>query len=163
MPVLFDSRGNLKAITPIVLSLAEAEQIFVTPFEEDSTRHSLFREYKRYIQDLRNLLDFPFYQWIDGSFVTTIVNPNDIDLVSFIPYAVYWEKEAFVDQRFSKWAVSRYYDRLDAFTVWEYPPEHKSFEVFQADCAYWNDWFGHTRYNRNRKRFVKGFVQINID
>lgn len=163
LPVLFDIRGNLQIIQRIELSLSEVEQIFVLPFDSASKRHVLFEEYKRYILDLRDLIDGPFYQWVDGSFVSNGFSPNDIDVVSFIGHEVYQEKEQSIDERFSKWAVSQHYSGLDAFTVWSYPVEHKHYELFKADCAYWNDWFGHTRYNRNRKRFAKGFIRVNID
>lgn len=159
----FDIRGNLPTIPFIELSVSEVEQIFVKPVDKVSKRHILFEEYKRYTLDLQNLIDCPFYQWIDGSFVSNRFNPNDIDLVSFIDYDIYQEKERLIDDRFSKWSVGQHYSGLDAFTVWSYPATHKHSALFQADCAYWNDWFGHTRYNRNRKRFLKGFVQVTID
>lgn len=161
--ILFDIRGNLQPSIRIDLSLQEIEQFFVSPFDLTSKRHELFREYKRYTLDLRSLLGRSFYQWVDGSFISNGFNPNDIDLVSFIDHNRYEEKETLIDQRFSKWSVSQHYIGVDAFTVWTYPVEHKQSAIFQADCAYWQDLFGHTRYNRNRKRFNKGFIQVNIE
>jgi hypothetical protein len=163
MPVLFDSRGNLQASPFIELSQSETEQIFVKPFDISSKRHLLFEEYKRYTDNLRGLVGGPIYQWINGSFVSDKHSPNDIDLVSFINYEVYREREKLIDERFSKWKVADYYTGLDAFTVWTYPATHKHFVLFQADCAYWSNWFGYTRYNQNRNRFSKGFIQININ
>lgn len=162
-PVLFDVRGNVLSKGPVKLSLSEIEQVFVVPFGMASTRFVLFEEYKRYIMDLRILLGCSFYQWIDGSFASKEFSPNDIDLVSFINYETYQEKEHLIDERFSKWAVGQYYKNLDAFTVWAYPSDHKYITAFQADTAYWHDLFGHSRYNRNRKRFTKGFIQITVD
>lgn len=86
MSILFDIRGNLQAKPFIELSSSETEQFFVTPFDNTSKRHVLFEEYKRYTHDLRLLLDCPFYQWLDGSFISNKHNPGDIDLISFIDY-----------------------------------------------------------------------------
>lgn len=162
-PLLFDIRGNLQALSLIELSLYETEQLFVSAFDSASKRYELFNEYKRYTYDLRQLIGQPFYQWLDGSFASNAYNPNDIDLVSFISYDVYTKKESLIDERFSKWSVSTHYSGLDAYTVWTYPADHKRFVLFQADYAYWQDWFGYTRYKRDRKRFTKGFIQVNID
>ncbi len=118
MGVLFDIRGNLQATSIVNLSQAEAEYIFVKPFDRASKRHLLFEEYKRYTHDLRTLLGQPFYQWIDGGFISNTHSPNDIDLVCFIDYGVYHEKERAIDAHFSKWAVAKHYVSLDAFTVW---------------------------------------------
>ncbi|GAB3963138.1 hypothetical protein GCM10028805_65650 [Spirosoma harenae] len=163
MSVLFDIRGNLQANSLVILSQLEIEQFFVNSFDSTSTRHVLFEEYKRYTVDLRRILERPFYQWINGSFTSNTHSPNDIDLISFIDHETYQIKEQEIDERFSKWRVKQYYTGLDAFTVWTYPNEHNYSTLFLADFAYWQDWFGHTRYNRNRKRFAKGFISINID
>ena len=162
-PLLFDIRGNLQASPLIELSLDETELFFVKAFDKTSTRYELFNEYKRYAYDLRQLIGQPFYQWLDGSFTSNVFSPNDIDLVTFISHHEYSEKESLIDDRFSKWATSQYYSGLDAYTVWAYPADHKRFVLFQADYAYWHDWFGHTRYRRDRKRFTKGFIQVNIN
>jgi hypothetical protein len=163
MAVLFDIRGNLQGSSPILLSQTEIEQFFVKPFDYISTRHRLFEEYKRYTHNLAILLEHPFYQWIDGSFTSSQHSPSDIDLVSFIDYKVYQEKEQLINEHFSKWAVAEYYIGLDAFTVNVYPDDHNYSVLFQADRAYWYEWFGYTRYNRSRKRFTKNFIHVNLD
>lgn len=162
-PLLFDIRGNLQALPFIELSLDETERIFVEAFEHTSKRYELFNEYKRYTHDLRKVIGQPFYQWVDGSFTSTSFNPSDIDLISFISHDTYTNKELLIDERFSKWSVSQHYSGLDAYTVWTYPADHKRSVLFEADCAYWQDWFGHTRYRRDRKRFTKGYIQVNIE
>lgn len=90
MNVQFDIRGNLHAYPFIELSPFEFEQFFVKPFRIGSQRHLLFAEYIRYTTNLRQLLGHSFYQWIDGSFVSNVHSPNDIDVVSFINHQDYY-------------------------------------------------------------------------
>ena len=163
MSIKFDSRGNLMPYAVSVLSIDNFRTVFVDSFGQESSRIALFNEYIRYCQELKNLLSAPFYQWIDGSFVTHKMYPNDLDFITFINHEVYEVHEQAIDAQFSKWSVGNFYTGLDAYTIWAYPENHRNQLTFQADCAYWQDWFGRSRYNRMRQRFPKGFIQINFD
>jgi len=163
MSPLFDIRGNVHPATVVEMSMLEVENHFVSPFDLTSSRYLLFEEYSRYTRNLSNLIGCPFYQWINGSFASNSRMPGDIDLVSFIDHEIYRSKEVAIDEQFSRWSVARHYTNIDAYTVWAYPDEHAYSLIFKADCAYWYDWFAHTRYNRRRQRFTKGFIRVTID
>lgn len=163
MVLEFDIRGNLKPYELIPFSLADFEENFVSIFDKTSSRHAIFTTYCQYTEDLRSTIKVPFFQWINGSFTTKKFNPKDLDVLTFIDFEVYKEKEKLIDERFSKWSVGKFYPKIDGYTVWSYPEGHKNFLTFHADQLYWQGWFGNTAFNRAKKRFRKGFIQINFE
>ena len=159
----FDIRGHLQPESVIEITISEFEEVFVGQFEDSYSRKLIFEDYLRYTQDLRNTIGVGFIQWIDGSFVSNKENPRDIDFATFINWQVYAQYVREIDSRFSKWAVDNFYENLDAYTICEYPIGHEFYAIFLADRAYWNQWFGNSRLNRLKKRFSKGFIQIQIE
>lgn len=85
----FDTFGNLLPYEIIHIDSTRFETIFVDNFSISTSRRSIFNNYLAFTEVLKNNLQTPFYQWIDGSFVTSKQNPNDIDIVTFIPYLEY--------------------------------------------------------------------------
>ena len=158
--IRFDARGYLQPEGLIELTVEEFEDLFVSQFEDFRTRRSIFDNFKRYNQDLKEVIGIEFIQWIDGSFVSNKEHPNDLDFITFIEWQNYSQYEKEIDNRFSKWSVGRYYENLDAYTISEYPEGHRFYQTFLADRAYWYEWFSNSQYNRAKKRFSKGFVQI---
>jgi hypothetical protein len=156
----FDIRGHLQPEGLIEISLEEFEATFVHQFEDSDSRRPIFDNYCRYTKDLREMIGAGFAQWVDGSFVSNKENPRDIDFITFVDWQVYAQFEQEMDKRFSKWAVGKFYEGLDAYTVCQYPEGHKFHQTFLADRAYWYDWFSNSRFNRLKKRFSKGFIQI---
>ena len=69
MEFTFDIRGNLQPPEIIDLSFEELEDIFVRTFEDTSTRHQIFANYKQFLTDIQEIIPSTFVQWIDGSFV----------------------------------------------------------------------------------------------
>ena len=156
----FDIRGYLQPEGIVEMNLEEFEDTFVNQFDESETRYALMSSYKLYNQDLMNLIGTDFVQWVNGSFVSNKDHPRDIDLVTFIGWQTYSQYEKEIDRRFSKWNVGEFYPNLDAYTIWEYPTDHKFHQTFLADQAYWYEWFSTSRYNRAKNRFSKGFISI---
>jgi hypothetical protein len=144
------------------VTLDEFEFIFVNQFDKSETRRLIFDNYLLYCQDLKKTIGIGFNQWIDGSFVSNKVNPQDMDFITFFDSKIYSQFESEIDSRFGKWKVNNFYDKLDAYTIRQYPIGHKFYPIFQADCAYWYDWFSNSKLNRVKKRFPKGFIQIKI-
>lgn len=160
----FDIRGYLQPKGIMEMTFNDFEEVFVTTFEDSQTRSIIFQEYKRYTNDLKEILKSSFIQWIDGSFVNNrTLNPNDIDFVTIIDDANYRANEAEIDNRFSKYSVNKFYEKLDAYTVRSYPKTHKFYEIYTSDYAYWHEWFSLSKVNRAKQRFEKGFIQINFD
>jgi len=66
------------------LTLAEFEQVTVTPFPADAGRRRLFLLFEQWIVKLQ-ALDISATLWVDGSFVTSKHGPNDIDCTMWDP------------------------------------------------------------------------------
>lgn len=158
----FDIRGHLQPEGLIEIALEEFRKTFVEHFEDSRSRKSIFDNYLRYTKDLRDTIGVSFSQWIDGSFVSNKENPRDIDFATFIDWQIYAQNVQEIDTKFSKWAVGNFYENLDAYTICEYPIGHEFHPIFLADRVYWNEWFSNSRFNRLKKRFSKGFIQIKI-
>lgn len=129
-------------------SLAQVYDLCVAPFPASSTRGVLMQglsEFRQYLEQF----GLPFEIWVDGSFLTTKVNPNDVDVVvmseahfNLLPLmqrilltAVFRER----DKTRTKW-------RVDAFIF---------FHEDKQMAAYWTDWYG-----RSREGHSKGIIRV---
>jgi hypothetical protein len=159
----FDMRGNLKPDEKIRLTFDEFLQMFVNPFRHsDSSRMKIFSDYQNFLNDFKALVSEGFVQWVNGSFVSTKQNPNDIDFVTLIDFRVYEEKEQLIEKQFRQQGAKDHYGKVDAYVVKHYPEGHEKHWVTTFDLAYWLDSFGRTTKNRAGQRHPKGFVELNF-
>ena len=157
----FDPQGNLFPYKVLEIDLNKFEEIFVTNFRNSETREQIFQNYVSCIDKLKSEIGNNFYQWIDGSFVTSKLNPNDIDIITFLNFEVYENNlSKLIDFQGKKLKEEQ---NLDCYFVKEYPIEHKNYEVItKYDSIYWLDFFSKTRVQRNGKRYSKGIIQLNF-
>jgi hypothetical protein len=99
MKITFDEKGNLEPYHLISMNLTTLEANFVYDFPNSNKRKILFQNLINYQLDLRNLLKMSFIQWIDGSFVSNKLNPQDIDLVNLIGYDREDNPKGFVEMK----------------------------------------------------------------
>ncbi|MCA9407028.1 MAG: hypothetical protein KC684_10845, partial [Candidatus Omnitrophica bacterium] len=100
MELKFDIRGNLRPYERIEVTLDEFKENFVGPFEKTSSRHEIFENYIRYVEEFKKEITPKFKQWIDGSFVTNKVNPRDIDIVNIVDYEIAKENYDLLREKF---------------------------------------------------------------
>jgi hypothetical protein len=162
MELSFDIRGNLRPYSIIELSLSEFAEHFVNSFEPDTTRRGLFENYQRYVAELGEFLEYGYFQWVDGSFITTKRNPRDIDFVNFVDYRDYEKSKSILENRFSPRTVRETY-QVDAYIAPRYPKGHNKYVIYHSDSLYWRNLFGKTRVNRAKRQFEKGIVQLNFE
>jgi len=161
MKLTFDIRGNLYPPKRIILNPNQLELFFVKSFKEDSSRHKIFINYVEFVQDFKKEITPNFTHWIDGSFISSKKNPNDIDFVTIIEHSVYEEKRDIIDNKFRlKNAKNQY--KVDAYTIELYPEGHKKYLICKSDLLYWDNWFGNTKKDWTKKNFPKGYVEINF-
>ncbi len=155
----FDSNGNLTPYSKITTDLATFEKVFVTDFENSTTRKTLFDNYLRYLEAFSKEITPNFTQWINGSFVTLKENPKDIDFVTFIPFEVYEKNKLLIEKSFWSYALEK--EGLDAYIVQIYPENHK---LFLSDTVkFREDWisrFTKTKLSENLIYFPKGFIEV---
>jgi hypothetical protein len=153
--IQFDSNGNLHPPQIIEIDFEMFKNTFVDAVEGSRTRNLIFEQYLDYTNALKGLLNVPFYQWIDGSFVTKKKNPNDIDFVTFIDHKTFQSKTKEIDVfrklRFIPRSV------IDGYFVEVLPETHKGYNNYELDIKRWFYEFSTTRNFHN-----KGILKINF-
>jgi len=149
----FDSFGNLTPYQIFEIDITSFELFFVAKFGHSKTRRKIFTEYQNYVIQLHKLIGSDFYQWINGSFVTEKLHPNDLDIVTFIDFKIYEEK-IFELQKINSQDLKRE-NSIDAYFVKVYPEEHPNYFITKFDISEWTHLF-----SSNRKKENKGFIKI---
>jgi len=145
MALEFNQHGYLISASPAEVSL----EAFAAEFVVNEHRARLFTEYKSFLKDIAGLIERPFYQWLNGSYVSKHPNPRDIDLITFVPYDCYDSMEGELRM------LKKRYANLDAYFVKEYPLGHSKRFVTEFDKTEWRFLF-----STDRRKREKGFVQI---
>jgi hypothetical protein len=154
----FDEKGNLIPYSHIEISYKIFVENFVESFSLDSTRHQILANFERFLEEFRSKIYPHFNIWINGSFVTQKVSPNDIDFLIFIKYDWFEINESSLSN--FKTTIKQDYKDLDVYFLIEYPQNHKHRIFTDTDVFYWKDWFSKTRKNHSGKSFQKGFIEL---
>ncbi len=157
----FDSYGNLTPYKAIKTDLEQVEQVFVHAFKHSQTRERLFANYLAFLEELKQVLAPGFSQWLDGSFTTQKLDPNDVDIVTFVHFEEYQAKIKELD-RFRQLKFGKVRD-IDCYFVEVFPPGHRYFVRTQMDTMEWLDLFSHTRPLQNHRKLPKGFIQLTFE
>jgi hypothetical protein len=159
--ITFDNKGYLIPNSKIECSFSEFKFHFVDSITS-KTRLEIFNNFVDYANELKELLGVEqLCQWINGSFVTRVSNPQDIDFVTFVNFDLFEKYEfklkSFVSNR--NWRAIG----IDAYIVQVYPVEHGLYSFYESDRSYWIDKFDSTRRNcRTGIKSPKGFLEINF-
>lgn len=159
MELKFDQRGYLYPYKNIKLEFDEFRFFFVEKFSGNDHREKIFDNYLKYIDDFSKNVSSKFIQWIDGSFVSHKEHPNDIDFVTFISFEIFEAKEQIIHKSFRLSGARQKYE-VDAYTIRQYPEGHPRHMLYQSDRLYWFNLFARTKKNRAKKKYPKGFVEI---
>ena len=137
-----------------------AERIEVErEFTKTRKRQKIWLCYLKYMQELGHFLKWPYFQYIDGSFISKKTVPLDIDLVTFIDYRDYaFCSDELIDLRY------RFKPDVDAYLVPMYPPDHPRYELItNAGLNAWQLTFNKavivSRQGQN-KIFKKGYIKV---
>lgn len=159
MEFSFDIRGHLTPYGKNQIDHKQFKEGFVDPFDEDSSRHELYKGFIKYNNHLKDLLNNQKYiQWVDGSFISRKINPRDIDLVSLVDNALVEKYETELAKFVQKKSKLSY--GIDGFIVRVYPQDHPKYVRTKTDLIYWENWFSMSRKNRRKQRFPKGFIEL---
>jgi hypothetical protein len=143
--ISFHPNGWLKADVPLLVDWDS----FVSEFVFNQHRSTIFETYKTWLYEVKQLELGPFYQWIDGSFISKKPAPKDIDIVSFVQFDAFDANESGLRQ------LKKMSKKVDCYWVKVYPEGHSSRFVTQFDKAEWLHLF-----STDRMRNTKGFVQL---
>lgn len=149
----FDDNGNLHPYEVIETNLETFEKLFVESFSDSTTRRNIFENYLRYTNTIKELINEPFYQWIDGSYVTQKINPNDIDVLTFVPFEPYKKQQPHFEM-LRRWRFNKNFG-IDGYFLQILPTQHPDFRFYEYDCKDWLNTF-----STGRKFENKGLVKI---
>lgn len=156
----FDKHGNVKPYSIITISLEEFATIF-TQLENQEHRQYLFEKYLDYLHELIGILKVPFFQLIDGSFITQKRLPNDIDIVSFAPYERSLEVKKQLEKLFYE-SKNKYF--VDGYFAWLPNKDEQSWKDASETYDYWVNLYSNTRFDEiTHKTYPKGIIKINFD
>lgn len=130
--------------------LSEIGNHFLQDFPASETRKILIDGLNAFI-DYLSEIGAPIELWIDGSFTTHKINPNDIDLVIFSPAAVINalppEKQKLFQSLTDRPTIKSHFGCDVLFC----PSED------EAMRSYWRGWYGYDRYER-----PKGIARVMV-
>ncbi len=157
----FDEHGYLTPQEGIEADIDTLKAYFVDAFPNSERRRWLFDNYLRYTYRFQDEVFPRFEQWINGSFVTQKENPKDIDIVTFVEHWVYEKRKDKVMDKF--WTFSLEKERIDAYIVKVYPPEHPLYSKYKDDVRKYKALYSRSRRDSNDIKHPKGFLKLYFD
>lgn len=139
-PTPVDALGNPQPPDLRPMSLADFEAAYVWGMADLAIRQSLYEDYQRYLADFRQALGTGYQQWVNGSFTTAKPNPNDVDVVNFVPYSPQFDVRNLNPFCRHSGSIPTY--RVDGRVILIYPPEDARFEVTKLEIMNMCAWFG---------------------
>lgn len=154
---VFDVEGNVYPRQVIDITAQTIKERFVEAFPESKTRSNIFSGYLRYVGDFSRDVGPAWGQWVNGSFTTTKVNPNDIDLVNLVGAGEVNRAGAKFRKFLTEHGSKETY-LVDGYFIPCYPEGDERSAITRKRVAYWLKHFGHDRRDR-----PKGLLQVRFD
>ncbi len=155
----FDKNGNLTPYELVEYSLTEIELYFVDSFPNSITRKSIYDGLVNYILDISVYFSNSWSIWIDGSFITTKLNPEDVDIVNVFEWneRLNSNKGIFEDNFWADKSKKIY--KVDANFMAVYSKKDSRYIDTIEMTKYWYGWFGKSRQPHE---YPKGFIELKI-
>lgn len=139
-------------------TVTEFKQTFVDKFPSSQRRQEIFDCFINFVGKLSNSYNIHEI-WVDGSFVTEKVNPNDVDIIIFL------ELEDFIKIS-PYWSNLRNINNIDAYCALAVQEKYRSrlspvdFNTAINQRNYWRGQFGFDRADRPKGIMVLSSVEI---
>ena len=156
--ISFNEVGYITPSGIHTLTIEEFELVFAN-LDNASRRRSLFSSYQIYLSELRKIVTEPFFQLIGGSYVTRKLWPQDIDIVTFVPY-VFEQNDNLKHQLrllFERYEFSQSKSGLHTFYSLIPDAENPVQAKFEAHYQYWISTFS-SALGKNSE--PKGIIKI---
>lgn len=128
--------------------LEDLQKLCVDAFPASKSRASLLANLREVIARIEHA-KIPMEIWIDGSFLTSKLNPEDIDIVVSVDAKLYnngtKEQRALLD--WIRGHECRYKYNCQARTLMRYPEGHKLYHIYKIELQEWLSWFGYNSRN----------------
>jgi hypothetical protein len=141
------------------MSFAELESLVLEGFPLSESRPKLWQNFAALVTNLKKL-KIPCVIWVDGSFLSKKINPDDVDFVALIPVEVLYAADAsqldLIDQLTTR--AFKKTLKLHSFVLFPVPPEDPGYAAIEVKREQWKKDFGF-RYD---KREPKGIAVIEV-
>ncbi len=118
---------------------------FVDGFPDSPTRLGIYEGFIRWRQKAQQMVPAGT-QWVNGSYVTTIMDPEDIDVVTFCDASLLDSLDAETEERIERHLNGQEANQPRYMThsilVGVYPPNHAQWVLYEAERKYWLKWWG---------------------
>lgn len=157
----FDQRGYLSPYEIIPLQWDDFVEKFVSDFPTSTTRALIFENFLAYLEEVGKLQFGSLSVWVNGSFVTSKLNPNDLDVVLFLDSQTFRRSfSAFEKLKGKTWHKER---KIDAYFVEVFPKDSPDYARFtNSDRLEWRETFSNSRRHRDGRRYPKGFIELQL-
>jgi hypothetical protein len=141
------------------MDLTDLRTACVDPFPESTTRAEIMDKLEVVISTLTQA-GIKAQVWIDGSFLTHKIDPDDSDIVVCID-GIYIQSATTNQQDVIDWVASGLRDshRCHSFVYFHYPTDHPLYYLGLWGQSYWIKQFGFTR---NSPVQPKGMALISL-
>lgn len=132
-------------------SINDFKNNFIDSFNTSQTRSIIYKNAIIWLKLINEKVMLPEEIWFDGSYVTSKINPNDLDLV------VFFDRGAFTIEMFNEFKVLKAQCKnynCDAYMCFHNNSAATGTDI--NDRNYWRGQFGFDRMDR-----PKGIVKIN--
>jgi len=139
---------------------SEINDRLVIAFPESSTRSAIFQGYSNLCEDMLGLCH-QIEQWVNGSFATKKLDPNDIDLVSIFPKEIV---DSFDDTQQTLFATlvsgakTKDNYRCDSYFVPLVDEDDPNWPKIKELLDYWEKWWG-----EDRNGLPKGKIRVHLE
>jgi hypothetical protein len=138
-------------------TIADIEAALVSAFPTSTSRRPLFDRWVLVREAVARIVPITA-EWVNGSFVTTKVDPKDIDVVTHLEGAGYEQLDEV--QRVTLVGLvggkrSKPLHGCDSFALVEYPDGHPARAAYTMASRYWESVWGTHRDGR-----PKGYIEV---
>ena len=126
-------------------TISELKNLCVDPFPHSSTRQDIMTGFEAVVNSLSSK-NIDAEVWVNGSFLTEKLNPNDSDIVVWVDESVF--KNGSGDTRkVLTWINSNLRDQhlCDSYICTKYPNTSQQYTLNEYHHAYWLRQFGFSR------------------
>jgi hypothetical protein len=135
----------------------EIELALVDAFPASKTRRPLFEQWRNVVAAIERILPIQEH-WMDGSYVTAKLDPNDIDIVTYLDHQDFDGLDDVAKTLLAGLVsnkVSQALHGCDSYWVVAYPEGHPLRAAYEQSRSYWEHWLGTDRTGN-----PKGYVEL---
>lgn len=154
----FDKNGNPSPPGIVKITVEDFKKIFVEGFSGSESRPTIFDSYTNYCVDFKNQISEKFDQWLNGSYTTTKLNPNDIDLINIVEVDESLNSKGGLLRDFLTVGGSKDKYLVDGYFIPVYDKNDPRREITDHWLNHWADFFGHDRMRR-----PKALIEVPIN